>query len=394
MGEYLGEHKNKPYYAEGKWHYGVPSQPQERNLLDRVLDIYRGRFDNENGFSIYNIVEVLKQTRTNLAGISFQSIDLTKCSFQNIPLGVYGIKTRFNKARVNAENILPVGHNEQINDVSFSHLGDRIVTASEDGTAKIWDTKTNLLLHSFSHDRNVIIAEFNYADDRLATVLDDNTITIWDDKSGTFIQTIENADEYLICSLLFSNDGSKFVTITCNTAKVWDVVSGSILRSIAIDNERLHDYKENYDGKYLVAFSNTGNVIIYDLINDSLNEVTLSGINVQIDEIEYDLSECRADFNSVAVANDRIFISYDYADVIVLDLFSKDVLFSLKGNTSPRFVVSHDEEMIAVYDSLNSDDVVIYDTQSGNVISKIKDRGCFQSGFLAKKGIISICIMV
>lgn len=27
MGEYLGEHKNKPYYAEGKWHYGVPSQP-------------------------------------------------------------------------------------------------------------------------------------------------------------------------------------------------------------------------------------------------------------------------------------------------------------------------------------------------------------------------------
>ena len=78
MGEYLGEHKNKPYYAEGKWHYGVPSQPQERNLLDRVLDIYRGRFDNEDGFSIYNIVEVLKQTRTNLAGISFQSIDLTK----------------------------------------------------------------------------------------------------------------------------------------------------------------------------------------------------------------------------------------------------------------------------------------------------------------------------
>lgn len=83
MGEYLGEHKNKPYFGDGKWNYGVPEEKSDRNLLKRLLDLYRGRFDVEktDGYALYSLIQVLKEIRSDLSGGDFSELDLKRCSW-------------------------------------------------------------------------------------------------------------------------------------------------------------------------------------------------------------------------------------------------------------------------------------------------------------------------
>lgn len=81
MGEYLGEHRNKPYFANEKWNYGVPSEKCDQSLLKRVLDVYRGYFDGECGYGVYSVIQILKEIRQDLSGSVFSELDLSSVSF-------------------------------------------------------------------------------------------------------------------------------------------------------------------------------------------------------------------------------------------------------------------------------------------------------------------------
>ena len=58
VGEILGEHRNAPVLVNGKWTYNVPpvEKPQDRNLIKRVLDVFRDRFDGSVDYGVYNLI--------------------------------------------------------------------------------------------------------------------------------------------------------------------------------------------------------------------------------------------------------------------------------------------------------------------------------------------------
>jgi WD40 repeat protein/serine/threonine protein kinase len=101
--------------------------------------------------------------------------------------------------------------------ISFSPDGWRIVTAG-----KVWDARTGeLLLELKGHTGAVTDASFSPDASRIVTGSDDGTAKVWDARMGT--RPLELWHKQTVASVSFSPDGSRIVTGSWDqTAKIWD----------------------------------------------------------------------------------------------------------------------------------------------------------------------------
>jgi len=107
--------------------------------------------------------------------------------------------------------------------VSFGPDRARIVTASGDYTARIWDAGTGKeIMVLRGHRGNVNSAAFSPDGARIVTASTDGTARIWDAATGKEIILREH--ESFVTSAAFSPDGARIVTASgANTARIWDV---------------------------------------------------------------------------------------------------------------------------------------------------------------------------
>ena len=97
---------------------------------------------------------------------------------------------------------------------AFSPDGKRIVTASDDKTARIWDAATGKPIGEplKGHDDVVWSAAFSPDGKRIVTASSDKTARIWDAATGKPIgEPLEGHDEDVM-SAAFSPDGKRIVT--------------------------------------------------------------------------------------------------------------------------------------------------------------------------------------
>ena len=107
---------------------------------------------------------------------------------------------------------------------TFSPNSDRLLTASRDRTARIWDTATaKLLTLPLSHDQAVCRGEFSLDGRRVATVSEDNLTRVWDADTGQpLTPPISHAASADVSA--FSGSGRYFLTVHPEfLACVWDL---------------------------------------------------------------------------------------------------------------------------------------------------------------------------
>src|SRR5271170_6612639 len=102
--------------------------------------------------------------------------------------------------------------------------GTRVVTASADKTARLWDTATGAPIAILrGHEGEVSSAAFSLDGARVVTASADNTARLWDAATGTAI-AILRGHEGGVASAAFSPDGTRIVTAARDmTARLWDV---------------------------------------------------------------------------------------------------------------------------------------------------------------------------
>nr|WP_240806880.1 CHAT domain-containing protein [Polyangium spumosum] len=122
------------------------------------------------------------------------------------------------------------GHTGPVSSAEFSPDGKTVVTASHDGTARLWDVATRREIATLEgHIGPVNLAVFHPKSSRvLATAGDDNTVRIWandhEDPASPTQLAVLNGHEADVTTVAFSPDGRRLVTGSWDeTARIWDL---------------------------------------------------------------------------------------------------------------------------------------------------------------------------
>jgi WD40 repeat protein len=117
---------------------------------------------------------------------------------------------------------------------AFSPDGTRILTASWDKTARLWNAATGQKIATLrGHDERVASAAFSPDGTRILTASWDKTARLWDAATGKEIAVLRGHGE-AVWTAVFSPDGTHVATASADkTARIWDI--GSIPKGNLFD---------------------------------------------------------------------------------------------------------------------------------------------------------------
>ena len=179
------------------------------------------------------------------------------------------------------------GHTSGVNAASFSPDGLKVLTASLDKTAKVWDAKSGANIISLTgHTSALVGASFSPDGLRVLTVSYDKTARIWDAKSGAVLLKLEGHSSR-VTRASFSPDGSRVLTaIDDNTAKVWDVKSGAVVFTFNGHTGHVSSASFSPDGSQVVTASDDNTAKIWDARSGSL-VFTLKGHTEKVNSASF-----------------------------------------------------------------------------------------------------------
>jgi WD40 repeat protein len=157
------------------------------------------------------------------------------------------------------------GHTELVSSADFSPDGKKVVTASRDETARIWDAETGKeLVQLKGHTDWVYSADFSPDGKKVVTASEDETARIWDAETGKELVQLKGHTEW-VCSADFSPDGKKVVTASDDlTARIWDAETGKELVQLKGHTDWVNSADFSPDGKKVVTASSDKTARIWD----------------------------------------------------------------------------------------------------------------------------------
>ena len=145
-----------------------------------------------------------------------------------------------------------MSHRDGVSSVEFSPDGRLIVTAGLDRIARLWLAETHQPLTPnpiLRHSDRVTHATFAGDGHRVVTACADGTVRVWD-LAGGAVAPVATHD-------IFSQDRTRFLTITNGAAQVWDTLSGQAVSPL-IKPQGLETAALNPNGVFVLTQSLAG----------------------------------------------------------------------------------------------------------------------------------------
>jgi WD40 repeat protein len=163
--------------------------------------------------------------------------------------GSYDGTARIWQVRSPNDPLVLDGHRDLIEAAEFSPDGSLVVTASFDGTAKVWDASTGDELATLRGHRSAVHdASFSSDGNLIVTAGHDSTARVWGARTGEHRLTLRGHTR-AIYDASFSPSGRLIVSASDDdTARVWDARTG----------RSLHVLEGHRDGLYTASFDSEG----------------------------------------------------------------------------------------------------------------------------------------
>ncbi|KAK7013052.1 quinon protein alcohol dehydrogenase-like superfamily, partial [Favolaschia claudopus] len=165
------------------------------------------------------------------------------------------------------------GHHDDVTSVDFSLDGDKIASASKDGTIRIWDAHTAELLTGPIDGNMHCINSIQFSPDgtKIISGADSSWVQIWDAQSGTLV--IEFQDDCIesVQSVCFSPDGKQVVSGSANkTICLWEIAGHRVaLKYIKHDGSVL-SAQISLESMLVASGAEDGTICVWSLSSCSL----------------------------------------------------------------------------------------------------------------------------
>ncbi|UCD37256.1 MAG: HEAT repeat domain-containing protein [Fidelibacterota bacterium] len=127
------------------------------------------------------------------------------------------------------------GHTGEVTRAMYSPSGSRIITLSQDSTARIWDAETGAgVAVLVGHSNAVMCAVFHPGGELVTTFALDRKLIRWDVQTGRVMNSTSLAgNEARIASADFSPDGTLLALGLNGRSEVYDVESGALIYELS-----------------------------------------------------------------------------------------------------------------------------------------------------------------
>ena len=166
--------------------------------------------------------------------------------------GICSIGVWVYDVHANVPKALLTGHSDKINTITFSPDGKNIASASEDGSARLWDVATG------KHRKTFIGNRFGF--DSVSFTTDGKTlipagfreISLWNVNSGQNEETFVGVYNSLYGNSSFTPDGKTYASIS-NEINLWDINTGEEKKTLSGNENRVKKVLFSPDGKTLAG---------------------------------------------------------------------------------------------------------------------------------------------
>jgi WD40 repeat protein len=169
------------------------------------------------------------------------------------------------------------GHTYWVNGCAVSPQGDSIVSASFDGTLKVWDARTGATrLTLEEHGSLVNGCAVSPDGDYIVSASSDPTLKVWDARTGATRLTLEgHTDAVKGCAV--SPDGAYIVSASSDTTlRVWDAHTGAARFTLEGHTSVVNGCAVSPDGDYIVSASSDTTLKVWDA-RTGATRLTLEG---------------------------------------------------------------------------------------------------------------------